>query len=170
MPSQIVVGLGRILNYSSTPIFLVLLALGNQSAYAGGNDNFFSSKETGKRGVGESGVILEVRPITIRASNQSSRSVGASIGGLLGNHLTKDQDSSLRNIATVTGSVTGAATEEVLNKNVFSATGVELLIEVLDGSVVSIVQESSTDEFRVGADVWVIVNSGKYRVVPKQEK
>ena len=88
--------MGRILNYSLTPIFLVLLALGNQSSYAGGTDYSFSSNETGKKGVGESGVILEVRPITIRASNQSSRSVGARIGGLLGNHLTKDKDSSFR--------------------------------------------------------------------------
>jgi outer membrane lipoprotein SlyB len=147
---------------SLTLVLIVGCAVGNHSP------DVLSSQEAKRKAASESGVILDIRPVAINQGTEAAQATGAALGGLIANQATRDEELAIRTVATASGAAAGAVAGEFVNKTMLSKSAFELIIEMKSGSVVSVIQEDGRENLFAGADVWVITNSGRTRVILRE--
>ena len=150
---------------ASLTLTLVLIAgcaVGNHSP------DVLSSQEAKRKATSESGVILDIRPVSINQGTEAAQATGAALGGLIANQATRDEEPVVRTVATASGAAAGVVAGELVNKTMLTKPAVELIVEMKSGSVVSVIQEDGRENLFAGADVWVITNLGRTRVILRE--
>lgn len=86
------------------------------------------------------GTVLEVRAVTIEGTQSG---VGAVAGGILGGIAGSGIGGGTgRRLATATGAIAGAAAGSAVEKGATTVQGVELTVELDNGEIIAVVQES----------------------------
>lgn len=114
----------------------------------------------------EYGILNEVRPVIIEGTQSGAGSAaGAAIGAIAGSGVSSGSRESRIGAVLVgaAGAVVGNKTEEALTK----AQGLEMILTLDSGRVVSVVQEvASIDEFAPGQRVKLIGSGRNSRISP----
>ena len=105
----------------------------------------------------EFGTILEIKPVTIAGEKGflgglGGALVGAIAGSTIGGGKGKD-------LATVAGGIGGAVAGSKIQEKATEEQGVQLIVELKSGKIVSIVQKAGSD-LQVGDTVKVILGEG----------
>lgn len=115
----------------------------------------------------QTGVILDVKSVTLKGNTQAAQTVGAGLGGYIGNVLTRDDGEVSQILGTVAGAAIGSAAGKVASDVAMDQQGVELILKTQTG-VISIVQQvDDRAEFVVGSTVWVVGSNNNIRALPK---
>ena len=101
------------------------------------------------------GVILDMLNVSIEQDRKTAQSIGAGVGGYIGNEATDDKDDVTQVVATLTGAMIGNVIGDAVSKS-GDKVGVELIVSI-HGKTQSIVQEiDSSVTFQKGDKVWII--------------
>jgi outer membrane lipoprotein SlyB len=109
------------------------------------------------------GTIIDLLNVTLEESRQTSKTVGAGIGGYIANEATDDKNDATQLVATLAGAVIGDAVGNAVSKSK-DRNGIELIIEV-KGKARSIIQEVDPNlQYQKGDAVWVtgFLDTNKY--------
>lgn len=111
-----------------------------------------------------SGTVLEVQPVTIEGDQSGAGALaGGAMGGALGSAVGGGAG---KTIAVVGGAIAGALAGSATEKKVTTDAGLEILVELDGGEVLSVVQEAD-QAFAPGDRVRVLKGSdGSTRVRP----
>ena len=126
--------------------------------------NIVSKSDVQKQQYVVLGTITDITYVTIEGDREVGAAAGALIGGAAGKNVTDSETES--DIAAIIGGLVGSAVGAEVGSNLTSKDGVELLIETNSGKLVSIIQEVSNLDFKVGQKVRIIKRNGKSRVLP----
>lgn len=117
----------------------------------------------------QSGVILDVKQVTIKANTEAAQTVGMGLGGYVGNAATRDNSEVVRVLSTAVGAVLGSVVGSTVGEAVLDQQGTELIVQ-LQNQTISVVQQVDENSlFNVGDTVWVIRTHGEIRVLPKSQ-
>jgi outer membrane lipoprotein SlyB len=111
-----------------------------------------------------SGVIESVRPVRIQSDSELGKLVGAIVGGIGGSDIGQGKGSA---VGAVIGATVGSAVGNAVGKNVNTKDGLEIVLTMDSGEVISIVQEADVD-LVAGQRVHVITRGRVSRVVPAE--
>jgi outer membrane lipoprotein SlyB len=126
--------------------------------------NVVSRQDAQKQQYVQEGVIVDIINVTIEGNRQLGATAGALIGGAAGKNVTDSETES--NIAAVVGSIVGSRVGSEIGNAVSQKDGVELVIELKSGRVLSIIQEKSEFNYAINQNVRIIRRNGKSRVIP----
>ncbi len=110
------------------------------------------------------GTIIDVRPVQIEGTKSGVGAIaGAAAGGIAGSTVGGGRGSDIAAIAgAVAGGLIGGKAEEAYTRS----QGVQLTVELYDGSYVSVVQQVSPNvHFQPGDRVRILTQNGTSRVV-----
>ena len=110
------------------------------------------------------GEIVSLKKVTIEGETKSGTIVGGLVGAAAGSQVSDSKPES--EIGAVIGGAIGATLGGNVSKNIQSADGIQLTINMDDGRTISVVQETSQYSFSIGDLVEVISTKGKTRVSP----
>ena len=144
-------------------LFLVFFLSGCASSLEGG---VYSRDEARQTQTVEYGQVDEVRPVIIEGTQSGiGAAVGGATGAIAGSGVSSgDRESRLGAVLIGTaGAVVGDRIEESMTR----AQGLEMIVTLDSGRVVSVVQEvSSVDEFAPGQRVKLLGSGRNQRVSP----
>ena len=144
-------------------LFLVFLLSGCASSLEGG---VYSRDEARQTQTVEYGQIDEVRPVIIEGTQSGiGAAVGGATGAIAGSGVSSgDRESRLGAVLIgAAGAVVGDRVEESITR----AQGLEMIVTLDSGRVVSVVQEvSSVDEFAPGQRIKLLGSGRNQRVSP----
>jgi len=126
--------------------------------------NVVSRQDAQKQQYVQEGVIVDIINVTIEGNRELGATAGALIGGAAGKNVTDSETES--NIAAVVGSIVGSRVGSEIGNAVSQKDGVELVIELKSGRVLSIIQENSEFNYAINQNVRIIRRNGKSRVIP----
>jgi outer membrane lipoprotein SlyB len=126
--------------------------------------NVVSRQDAQKQQFVQEGIIIDIIDVTIEGNRELGSTAGALIGGAAGKNITDSETES--NIAAVVGSIVGSRVGSEIGNAVSQKDGVELVIKLKSGRVVSIIQEKSEFSYAINQNVRIIRRSGKSRVIP----
>jgi outer membrane lipoprotein SlyB len=124
----------------------------------------YNRGETRQAQTVEMGVVESVRAVTIegRTDGVTGAVAGAAIGGLAGRSVGGGRG---RDIATVAGAVAGGVAGQAIEQAVTRRPGVEIMVRLDSGRMISVVQEEDPRAvFRPGDRVRVLSGGGSTRV------
>lgn len=133
------------------------------------DNNTYDSRSVGKVFGTFSGVVKQARRVAIEngdslEDNLMGAAIGGVLGGVAGNAVGGGRG---RNVATAVGAIGGAAAGSYAEKNLKSQEGMEYVVELTDGRIITVVQGLEGICY-VNQKVFVIVNNnGRSMVVPK---
>ena len=109
------------------------------------------------------GVVVQVRPVALEASN-TVRALGAAVGAGLGAHLSRHTSSYAAKAVAVALSTGGGA---VVAGQLGRDRAIEVLVRMRDNSIQAITQEADADSsvLAPGVSVVLIATQGRTRVV-----
>lgn len=110
------------------------------------------------------GEIVSLKKVTIEGETKSGTIVGGLVGAAAGSQVSDSEPES--EIGAVIGGAIGATLGGNVSKNIQSVEGIQLTINMDDGRIISVVQETSQYSFSIGDLVEVISTKGKTRVSP----
>ena len=110
------------------------------------------------------GSILQITEVTIEGDREMGAAAGALIGGAAGQSVTDSEPES--DIGAIIGGLVGSKVGAEVGSNLTKKDGVELLIRIDSGKLVSIIQEVSKYNFEINQKVQIIKRNGKSRVLP----
>jgi len=137
---------------------ILILILFSLSGCAGtSNSKVYTQKQAQTMSTVEFGTILEITPVTIEGEKGflgglGGALVGAIAGSTIGGGKGKD-------LATVAGGIGGAVAGSKIQEKATEEQGVQLIVELKSGKIVSIVQKAGSD-LQVGDTVKVILGQG----------
>ncbi len=147
-------------------ILPAILALGGGlSGCASSNaGNVYSRSEARQAQVVKYATVEAVQSVRIEGTRSYiGTATGAVLGGLAGSTVGGGTGQKAAAVAgAVAGGLAGTAAEQALTK----ADGLELTVRLENGTIMSIVQETSEQQFQVGQRVRVLQHNGTYRVSP----
>lgn len=143
-------------------LLLASLVLSGCASSLGGS-TYSRSEARGEMSV-RIGTVLAVRDVKIEGSGTAGAITGATLGGLAGaSHSGGKGGAALSIIGLVGGAMIGNA----IGKGITDAPGLEVTIQLVDGSLISIVQERDVQlSLKAGDKVRVIGSGSKTRVGP----
>lgn len=126
--------------------------------------NVYSRSEARQAQVVKYATVEAVQPVRIEGTRSYiGTATGAVLGGLAGSTVGGGTGQKAAAVAgAVAGGLAGTAAEQALTK----ADGLELTVRLENGTIMSIVQETSEQQFQVGQRVRVLQHNGTYRVSP----
>lgn len=117
------------------------------------------------------GTVVSVRPIKIQtnASNGSSNTVigslsGAVLGGFLGNTIGGGAGNKL---AIAGGAIGGALVGGEVQNALSQTNGVELEVQLENGSTIVLVQKATANQFHTGQGVRLVTNGKQINASPR---
>ena len=113
------------------------------------------------------GTVLEITQVEIDGDRKFGTVIGGLVGGALGSQAVKGKNSGTQAAATVAGGVAGGVIGNKLGNILTRKKGVQLLIEMSNGDVVSIVQEVDENVTFVPNQEVLIIGDVNLRVLPK---
>jgi outer membrane lipoprotein SlyB len=143
---------------------ILTLILFSLSGCAGtSNSNVYTQKQAQTMSTVEFGTVLEVKPVTIAGQKGILGGLGgALIGAIAGSTIGGGKGKSL---ATVAGGIGGAVVGSKIEEKATQEQGVQLIVELKSGKIVSIVQKAGSN-LQVGDTVKVILGGdGSARVM-----
>ncbi|MBV8466749.1 MAG: glycine zipper 2TM domain-containing protein [Burkholderiales bacterium] len=111
-----------------------------------------------------SGVIESVRPVRIQSDSEIGKLVGAIVGGIGGSDIGQGKGSA---VGAVLGATVGSAVGNAVGKEVNTKPGLEIVLTLDSGEVISVVQEADVN-LVAGQRVRVITRGRVSRVVPAE--
>ncbi|WP_068470609.1 hypothetical protein [Candidatus Protochlamydia phocaeensis] len=145
-------------------LFLAISALSLASCARQISSDVYASRQVGEASFTYTGVIKNVREVTVEQSeqldsNQVGIASGGVAGGVLGNVLGRGNL-----LPTAAGAAAGAVTGAFIEKKLKQQTALEYIVELNDGRLMTVVQ-GMDDCFGVEQPVYVIVSqSGRSRI------
>ncbi len=143
---------------------ITLIACAGQNPYGPSSQNY-TDNETNQRMQITYGTIVDLQAVQIDSdSNTIGKIAGGLLGGLAGSGIGGGRGSSAAAVAgAVVGGIIGNKAEAMYNK----ANGVQITIQLTDGQLQSIVQETNPNVlFHKGDHVKIVSDStGKTRVI-----
>lgn len=113
------------------------------------------------------GTLVEALPVEIEGDRKVGTIIGGLLGGVIGNQATRSQGSGTRAAGTAAGAVVGGVAGNAASKVMTGKKGVQLLIKMETGDLVSIVQEVDPNiNWQVGQAV-MLIGDVKIRVLPR---
>ncbi len=113
------------------------------------------------------GTLVEAIPVEIEGDRKIGTIIGSIVGGVLGNQATRTQGDGTRTVATAAGAVAGGVAGNAASKVLSGKKGVQLLIKMESGDLISIVQEADPElTWKAGQEV-MLIGDVKIRVLPR---
>lgn len=111
------------------------------------------------------GTVQAVRPVVLEGERDFlGKGGGAVIGGMAGNTVGSGSG---RGLATAVGAVAGAVVGGMTQEKMTRAQGVEITVQLDNGSTMAVVQEvQHINEFVAGQRIRLTAGHGKTRVAP----
>ena len=108
--------------------------------------------------------VVCIDRVIIAGDREVGAAAGAAIGAAAGQSVS---DSDIESgIGAVLGGLVGSAVGSAIGDKATRKSAIEILLELDNGKVISIIQEESQYMYAVGQRVKVIKSSGKSRVLP----
>lgn len=111
------------------------------------------------------GTVEAVRPVVLEGDRDFvGKGGGAVIGGMAGNTVGSGSG---KGLATAVGAVAGAVVGSMAQEKMTRAQGVEIIVQLDNGSSMAVVQEvQHVNEFVAGQRIRLTAGNGKTRVAP----
>ena len=127
------------------------------------------SEDAAKGLPAEPGTVIDIQSVVIEYDAKTAQAVGAGVGGVVANQVTKDSHSAVRATATAAGAAGGAIAGDMVASGALSPDAEELIIELDSGQVISVTQEPGAERLARGDLVWVVRGSERTRVIERTE-
>lgn len=109
------------------------------------------------------GTVTSVRRVKIEGGHEVGTVVGALAGGLLGSQLGRGR--AAHTAGAVGGAVAGGAIGSNVEQSMGNRAGIEITVQIKNGSSISVVQQANPHEsFNVGDSVRVLTSGSGTRV------
>jgi len=141
------------IKYFITMLMISLLIIGCVSSRSG---NVYSRDQARQAQTVKYGTIESIRTVEIEGTRSGVGAVaGGAAGGALGSAVGKGSG---RTIATVVGAIAGGIAGHTTEEKLTEKQGIEILVKLDTGDLVSVVQEADVD-FKIGDRVRVLTGS-----------
>lgn len=108
------------------------------------------------------GVVESVRYVKIEGTNSGvGTAAGAVVGGVAGSNIGQGKGAI---VGAVLGAVAGGVAGKAIEEGTTKKNGVELTVHLDSGRTISLVQEDTGEDFRVGDRVRILESGGEARV------